>query len=394
MQKRYLLTPGPTPVPPEVLAALGEPVIHHRAPRFTEILKEVVAGLKYVYQTENDVIVFASSGTGAMESAVVNLVEPGDTVIVASCGNFGERWIKLNTIWGANVVALVHDWGARIDPEGVRTALAEHPEAKAVFCQFSETSTGVVNDIKALGEIVAATPAVFVVDAISGLGATDLPTDAWKVDVCVAGSQKALMVPPGLAYVAVSEKAWKVVEGVKTARFYFDWVAARKKMTGDSAQTPYTPAVSLMVAQNAAIKLIREEGLENVFARHRVLGRACKDGVLALGLELFGPDDPEANSVTAVKVPSGVDGNKIGKLARDRFGVWLAGGQGKLKGQIFRFGHCGYFVPTDILVGLGVVEMVLAELGYDTPFGAGVAAAQKVFMEAARNPEEFAEARR
>jgi len=256
MEKRYLLTPGPTPVPPEVLSALGEPVIHHRAPRFTEVLVEVIAGLKYVYQTENDVIAFASSGTGAMESAIVNLIEPGDTVIVASCGNFGERWIKLNKLWGASVVALEAEWGTKVDPEAVRTALAEHPETKAVFCQFSETSTGVLNDIKTLGEIVAATPALFVVDAISGLGATDLPTDEWKVDVCVGGSQKALMVPPGLAYVAVSEKAWKVVEGVKTARFYFDWVAARKKMSGDSAQTPYTPAVSLMVAQNAAAEFI------------------------------------------------------------------------------------------------------------------------------------------
>ena len=384
MKKRFLLTPGPTPVPPEVLAALGEPMVHHRAPRFTEILKEVVAGLKYIFQTENDILVFASSGTGAMESAVVNLVEAGDTVIVASSGNFGERWIKLNGTWGANVVALKYEWGTKIVPEDVRKALVEHPETKAVFCQFAETSTGVVNDIKTLGQIVAATPAVFVVDAISGLGATDLPTDEWKVDVALAGSQKALMVPPGLAYVAVSEKAWKVVEACTTPRFYFDWVAARKKMTGEAAQTPYTPAVSLLVTQNAAIRLIREEGLENVFARHRVLGRACKAGVKAMGLELFGPDDPEANSVTAVKVPAGVDGGKIGKLARDRYDVWLAGGQGQLKGQIFRFGHCGYFVPTDILVGLAVVEMVLAELGYDTPFGAGVAAAQKVFMEAAQ----------
>jgi len=381
MQKRYLLTPGPTPVPPEVLAALGEPVVHHRAPRFTEILKDVVAGLKHVYQTENDVIVFASSGTGAMESAVVNLVQPGDTVVVASCGNFGERWIKLNRTWGANVVALEAEWGSKVDPEQVRRALAGHPETRAVFTQFSETSTGVVNDIRTIGEIVAGTPAVFVVDAISGLGATDLRTDDWKVDVCVAGSQKALMVPPGLAYVAVSEKAWKVVEAVQTPRFYFDWVAARKKMSGDSAQTPYTPAVSLMVAQNAAVALIREEGLQNVFERHRILGRACKAGVKALGLELFGPDDPEANSVTAVKVPEGVDGKRIGKLARDGFGVWLAGGQGKLAGRIFRFGHCGYFVATDILVGLSVVEIVLTELGYDTPMGAGVAAAERVFME-------------
>lgn len=387
MEKRYLLTPGPTPVPPEVLSALGEPVVHHRAPRFTEILKDVIAGLKYVYQTENDIMIFAASGTGAMESAVVNLVEQGDTVIVASCGNFGERWIKLSRTWGAEVVALEYEWGTKVEPEDIRRALAEHPQAKAVFTQFSETSTGVVNDVRAIGEIVAETPALFVLDAISGLGATDLPTDEWKVDVCVAGSQKALMVPPGLAYVAVSAKAWPVVEAVKTPRFYFDWVAMRKKMTGEAAQTPYTPAVSLLVAQNAAVRLIREEGLANVFARHRLLGRACKEGVKALGLELFGPDDPEANSVTAVKVPAGVDGAKIGKLARDRYGVWLAGGQGKLKGQIFRFGHCGYFVPTDIIVGLGVVEMVLAELGYDTPLGAGVAAAQRIFMQATATPE-------
>jgi serine---pyruvate transaminase len=381
MLKRFLLTPGPTPVPPEVLSALGEPVIHHRAPRFTEILTEVLAGLKYVYQTANDVIVFAASGTGAMESAVVNIINAGDEVLVASVGNFGERWLKLTRGWGANVTALEYEWGTKADPADIAAALAKNPAIKAVYVQFSETSTGVVNDIKAIGEIVAKTPAILVVDAISGLGATDLPTDAWHVDVCVAGSQKALMVPPGLAYVAVSEKAWKVVEQCGTPRFYFDWVAARKKMSGDSAQTPYTPAVNLMVAQNRAIELIREEGLQTVFARHRMLGRACKEGIKALGLELFGPDDPEANSVTAVKVPAGVDGGKIGKLARDKYGVWLAGGQGKLKGQIFRLGHCGYFGASDIIVGLSTVEMVLAQLGYDVKWGASVAAAEKVFLK-------------
>jgi aspartate aminotransferase-like enzyme len=380
MLKRFLLTPGPTPVPPEVLSALGEPVIHHRAPRFTEILTEVLAGLKYVYQTANDVIVFAASGTGAMESAVVNIVNAGDEVLVVSVGNFGERWLKLTRGWGAQVTALEYEWGTKADPADVAAALAKNPAIKAVYVQFSETSTGVVNDIRAIGEIVARTPAILVVDAISGLGATDLPTDAWHVDVCVAGSQKALMVPPGLAYVAVSEKAWKVVEQCGTPRFYFDWVAARKKMSGDSAQTPYTPAVSLMVAQNRAIELIREEGLQTVFVRHRMLGRACKEGVKALGLELFGPDDPEANSVTAVKVPAGVDGGKIGKLARDKYGVWLAGGQGQLKGQIFRLGHCGYFGASDIIVGLSTVEMVLAQLGYDVKWGASVAAAEKVFL--------------
>jgi aspartate aminotransferase-like enzyme len=379
MLKRMLLTPGPTPVPPEVLLAGAEPVVHHRAPRFVEILNECIAGLKYVFQTENDVLVFASSGTGAMESAVVNLVNPGGKTIVASVGNFGQRWIKLNQTWGADLVVREFEWGTRADPAAIEKALADNPDAKAVFVQFSETSTGVVNDIKTIGEIVARTPAVLVVDAISGLGASDLPTDAWKVDVCVAGSQKALMIPPGLAAVAVSDKAWKLVEGCKNPRFYFDWVSARDKAAG--GQTPYTPAVSMVVMLNKAIEMIREEGLQNVFQRHRVLGAACKAGVKALGLELFGPDDPEANSVTAVKVPAGVDGTKIAKLARDRYGVWLAGGQGRLKGQIFRFGHCGYFGAFDIVCGLSVVEMVLAELGYDVKWGASVGAAEQVLMK-------------
>ena len=381
MQKRFLITPGPTPVPPEVLSALSEPVIHHRAPRFTEILKQVIAGMKYIYQTENEIIVFSASGTGAMESAVVNVVNPGDHVLVASMGNFGERWKKLAATWGDEVTALDYEWGTRAVPADIEKALAADPTIKAVYVQQSETSTGVVNDIKAIGAIVAKTPAILVVDAISGLGATDLKTDDWHVDICVAGSQKALMVPPGLAYVAVSEKAWAVVGQCTTPRFYYDYVTARKKMTGDSAQTPYTPAVSLMVAQNVAIDLIREEGLQNVFERHRVLATAAKAGVQALGLELFGPDDPEANSVTAVKVPDGIDGGKIGKIARDKWGVWLAGGQGPLKGKIFRFGHCGYFGHSDIIVGLTTVEMVLAELGYDVKFGASAAAAEQVFMQ-------------
>ena len=381
MQKRFLLTPGPTPVPPEVLLASAEPIIHHRAPRFTEILKEVVAGLKYIFQTEGEVIIFASSGTGAMESAVVNTVSPGDRVLVASCGNFGERWNKLATTYGADVTLLEYEWGTKVDPGDVRKALAENPATKAVFVQQSETSTGVVNDIAAIGAIVAETPALLVVDAISGLGATDLKTDAWGVDVCVSGSQKALMTPPGLAFVAVSEKAWPVIEANATPRLYFDFVSYRKKMSGDAAQTPYTPAVSALVAQNKAIEMIREEGLENVFERHRVLSRAAKEGMKALGLELFGPDDPEANSVTAVRVPEGVDGTKIGKLARDKYGVWLAGGQGGLKGKIFRLGHCGYFGASDIVVGLSTIEMVLAQLGYDVKFGASLAAAEQVFLQ-------------
>jgi serine---pyruvate transaminase len=381
MQKRLLLTPGPTLVPPEVLAGLAEPVVHHRAPRFAQILKDVVEGMKYVFQTRNDVLVFASSGTGAMEGAVVNLIAPGDTVIVASVGKFGERWLELNRKWGAEVVALEYEWGTTVDPADVARALAEHADAVAVFVQSSETSTAVLNDVRAIGEIVAWMPAVLVVDATSGLAAVDLRTDEWHVDVCVAGSQKALMVPPGLAYAAVGEKAWKKIAATDNPRYYFDWTAAREKLSGDAAQTPYTPAVNLLVAQDAAIRLIREEGLENVFERHRVLSRACKAGVRAQGLELYGSDGPEANAVTAVKVPDGIDGGRIVKLARDRYGVWLAGGQGKLKGHIFRFGHCGYFGAGDIVMGLAVMEMVLAELGYPVRWGASTAAAEQVFIE-------------
>jgi len=381
MQKRLLLTPGPTPVPPEVLAGLAEPVVHHRAPRFTQILEDVVEGMKYVFQTEHDVLVFASSGTGAMEGAVVNLIAPGETVVVASCGKFGERWIELNRRWGAEVVALEYEWGTTVDPADVERALAEHPDAAAVFVQSSETSTGVVNDVRAIGEVVARTPAVFVVDATSGLAAVDLRTDEWHVDVCVAGSQKALMVPPGLAYAAVGRKAWARIEVTDNPRYYFDWTAARDKLANSAAQTPYTPAVNLLVAQDAAIRLIREEGLENVFERHRVLGRACRAGVAAQGLELFAGEDPEANAVTAVRVPEGIDGGRIVKLARDRYGVWLAGGQGKLKGRIFRFGHCGYFGAGDIVMGLAVMELVLDQLGYPVRWGASCGAAEQVFAQ-------------
>ncbi len=381
MQKRFLLTPGPTPVPPEVLAALSEPMVHHRAPRFTEILEEVVAGLQYIFRTQNDLLVFAASGTGAMESAVVNVVNPGDHVLVVSVGNFGERWRKLAATWGAEVTLLDYAWGTRAEPGDVERALAADPLIKAVYVQLSETSTGVVNDIAAIGEIVARTPALLVVDAISGVGAVELRTDEWHIDLCVGGSQKALMLPPGLAYVAVSEKAWGVVEACETPRFYYDYASYRTKLRSASPQTPYTPAVSLMVAQNAAIDLIREEGIDNVIERHRQLGRACRAGVCALGIELFAPEDPEANSVTACRVPAGVDGGRIVKLAREKYGVWLAGGQGRLKGQIFRFGHCGYFGASDILVGLGVLEMVLAELGYDVRWGAGTGAAARVLAQ-------------
>ena len=293
MQKRFLITPGPTPVPPEVLSALAEPVIHHRAPRFTEILKQVVEGMRYIYQTENDIMVYAASGTGAMEAAVTNVVNPGDHVLVASVGNFGERWKKLTATWGAEVQALDYAWGAKADPADIEKALAADPAIKAVFVQHSETSTGVVNDIKAIGEIVARTSAIPVVDAISGLGASDLQTDAWKVDIASAGSQKALMVPPGLAYAAVSEKAWKVRGAVRTAALLLRLRHHAQEDDGlDSAQTPYTPAVSLTAAQNAAIDLIE---------RTRV-SRTCSSGTACWARPPVRASRPSASSCSRYRI--------------------------------------------------------------------------------------------
>jgi aspartate aminotransferase-like enzyme len=381
--KQYLMTAGPTPLPPAVSQVMAEPILYHRAPAFIEIYARVLERLKGVYQTGNEVLSFAASGTGAMESAVANLVAPGDVAVVASCGKFGERWAELCEAYGADTVHVETEWGERIDRARVDEALASTGgRAKALFTTQSETSTGVVNDIKALTDVAHAHGAVIGVDAVSGLGVVDLPTDEWGVDVVVSGSQKALMCPPGLAFASVSDRALAAAEqarGRGARAYYFDWAKTLAGQVKDPPDSPFTPAVTLFRALDVALALIEQETLEHVFERHAILGRAAREAVKGLGLEIFGPEDENANVVTAVRVPDGVDGARIPKTMRDTYGVTIAGGQGQLKGKIIRIAHCGYYGAFDILSTIGALEMTLDQLGADVTFGSGVGRAQEVF---------------
>jgi serine---pyruvate transaminase len=381
--KQYLMTAGPTPLPPAVSQVMAEPILYHRAPAFIEIYARVLERLKGVYQTENEVLAFASSGSGAMESAVANLVAPGDVAVVASCGKFGERWAELCDAYGADTIHLETEWGEKVDPGRVDEALAlAGGRAKALFTTQSETSTGVLNDVRALTEVAHAHGAVIGVDAVSGLGVVDLPTDDWDVDVVVSGSQKALMCPPGLAFASASERALAVAADARergARAYYFDWAKTLKGQVKDPPDSPFTPAVTLFRALDVALDLIERETLEKVFARHAILGRAAREAIKGLGLELFGPEDENANVVTAVRVPDGVDGAKIPKTMRDAYGITIAGGQGHIKGKIIRIAHCGYYGGFDILSTIAGLEMTLDQLGADVSFGAGVGRAQEVF---------------
>ena len=379
-EKRYLLTPGPTPVPPEVLAVLAEPMIHHRARDFKGIYERSLARLREVYRTANDVLLFTASGTGAFEAAVANLTSPGDRVLVVSAGNFGERWAALTRAYGADVVHVRLEWGETPDPEDLRSALAEAGDVRVVYLVHSETSTGVVADVQALAAVAKDAGALVVVDAVSSLGAVPLETDAWGIDVVVSGSQKALMTPPGLAMVSVSERAW-AARG-ESARFYFDWERTRKAQA--KLDAPFTPAVSLVKALDVALGLLLEEGLEAAFDRHARLGRACREGVKAMGLQLFSPDEDRSAVVTAIRAPDGVDSGDVVSSLRDRLGITIAGGQGDLKGKIFRIGHIGWFDVFDITTALAGVELVLADAGADIERGVAVTRALEAYETAAR----------
>jgi len=379
--KRYLLTPGPTPVPDEVLLAGARGIMHHRSPEYSELFLRVVGGLKYVFQTSNDILIFSGSGTASMESAVANLLSPGDPVLIASCGNFGERWQKICATYGADATVLEYEWGRTVDPDDIERALAERDDYVALFVTQSETSTGAVNDIETIAEIVRSHPAVLVVDAVSSLGATDLETDGWGVDVVCSGSQKALMTPPGLAFCSVSPAAWALCEKAINPSFYLSWKLARAALALADPQMPWTPPVSIMLALDKALEMIEDEGLERVFVRHRILAKATREAVKALGLELFAGDDPAQSSVTSAVVPEGIDGRQVTRIMRVTYGVTIAGGQGRLDGKIVRLGHCGYFGPFDIITAVAALEMTLRQLGFDCQLGAGVSAAQRVFME-------------
>jgi len=378
-KKHLLMTPGPTPVPEKALLAQARGMIHHRGPEYGEIITSVVENLKYVFQTERDVFIFTSSGTGAMESAVVNLFSPGDKVIVASTGNFGDRWANIASAYGLNVVKLEFEWGTRADIDIIKKAIEENPDARGVLCTHSETSTGAVNDVKAIAELTQDRDMVVVVDAVSGLGACELRTDAWGLDVVVSGSQKALMAPPGLAFATVSEKAWKFVEQSRLPKFYFDYRKYQTSIRKDPPQSPFTPAISTMLALGETLRMIREEGLENIWRRHIIFGRAVRAAIKAIGLKLFSPDDDSSAAVTAVWSPEGIDPKQITTMMRVEYGITIAGGQGKVKGKIFRIGHCGHFQRSDIIATIDALESVLARLGVKFEKGSGVLAAKNVF---------------
>ncbi len=377
MKKDYIFTPGPTPLPLAVgLAQVG--MIHHRSAEFGELLARVLDGLKYVFQTENEVLLFTSSGTGAMEGAIANCFSPGDRVLAFAGGKFGERLVEIACAFGLDVVVVEYEWGDCADPGELERALAANPDARGVMLTQSETSTGVVNDVEAFGRIVAKTDALFLVDAISGLGAVDLKTDEWGVDLCVSGSQKALMTPPGLAFVAVSDRAWKAVDAARCPSYYFSFAAARDSQKKTPPQTPYTPAITLVQALDAAIAMIKEEGRPATYARHERFARATQAAVEALGLRFVANDRSRAFVATSVWAPDGISAGDITSLMRNEFGVFIAGGQGKLKGKIFRLGHVGFFDQFDIITQIAALELALEKLGHPVEVGRGVAAALKL----------------
>jgi aspartate aminotransferase-like enzyme len=377
MIRKRLFSPGPTPIPPEALAAMARPIIYHRSPEFEAVQAEVREGLKYVFQTQQEVILMAASGTGAMEAAVVNTLARGDRALVIRGGKFGERWGEICRGYGVPFEAIDVEWGKAVDPARVADALRRFPDVRAVLATHSETSTGVLHDLQAIAEVVRPTPAVLLADCVTSLGVTDVPTDAWGLDVVVSGSQKALMLPPGLAFCALSEKAWAAAGRSDLPKFYFNLAAERKSLLKN--QNAFTPAVSLVVALRETLARIRAEGLPNVFARHERLAAATRAGVQALGCLPF--SERPTPAATAATPPAGIEASAIVKTLRTEHGITIAGGQDRLKGKIFRISHMGYVDGTDVTAVLGALERTLARLGAPVRLGEGVRAAQEILLK-------------
>lgn len=375
------MTPGPTAVPPEVYLAQGSPLVYHRGPGYGELLREVAAGIKALLKTDSEVLVFTSSGTGGLESAVANLFSPGDRVVVPVSGYFGDRFAKIAEAFHLDVRRIDYEWGRAVDPSDVEEALGEAP-TKGVLFQHSETSTGVVNDVEPIARAAKEAGALTALDVISSAGAVPLETDAWGIDVAIGGSQKALSATPGIAFVSVSEGARAATREATSPRFYFDWAAYRAAYERENPESPWTPAISLMLGLREALRLYLEEGAEEVLRRHELLSTAAKEGVRALGLDLFGDHPERAWAVTAVRVPDGVDGKGIVSKMRADHGIIIAGGQGPLTGKVFRIGHLGYYDRFDIVRCLSALELTLMDLGYPAKPGAAVAAAEEVFARA------------
>jgi serine---pyruvate transaminase len=378
MKKYQLMAPGPTPVPSEVLLAMAQPMIHHRTPEYEALFIEVRAGLKTLFQTAQDVISLASSGTGAMEAAVVSTLSAGDAVAIVCAGKFGERWVEIAKAFGLEVIELRAPFGETVAPSRVADTLRANPAVTAVLTQHSESSTGVLHDIRAYAAVTRDSDAILIVDAVSSLGIANLEMDAWGIDVVVAGSQKGLMLPPGLGLCALSDKAWAKNRTSRLPKYYFDLAAERKTLVKNEAH--FTPAVSIVVGLRTVLRMLQDEGLANVFKRHDRLARATRSGVEALGLGLFAKATPSP-ALTAVVAPVGVDSEKIVAAYSNSHNITIAGGQGEMKGKVFRLGHMGYAAEFDTIVALSALEQVLAELGQPVDFGAGVRAAQKVFAD-------------
>ncbi len=368
MKKRnILLTPGPTPLPPEVLDTLSRPIIHHRTKEYREIFKQVSAGLKEVFRTANEVYTLTTSGTGAMEASLSNFLSPGDPILVLAGGKFGERFCEIAQAYQIPCDCLKVPYGEAFDPSQVEKELKKK-NYKAVYTTLAETSTGVVNDIQAIGKLVAKTEALFAVDAISGLLADRFEADEWNVDLAVSGSQKGLMLPPGLAFISVSAKARKAMSGAKLPRYYLD-LALYGKALGD-LDSPFTPAIPIVLALRQVLEIVRKKGIENIWQESGRLAQATRSAAQALGLELFAKKP--SNGVTAIKVPTGVDGGKLLQILQDDYGVVVAGGQAELKGKIFRIAHMGYITREDIAIGFECLEEVLEKMGYQFKKGSSL----------------------
>ncbi len=379
MLKRYLLAPGPTPVPAEVLLSMAMPIIHHRSPDFLPVLDSAKKGLQWLYQTKNDVLILCSTGTGGMVGAANNFFSQGDKVLVINGGKFGERWTKICKNYGLDVDEIILEWGYAVKPEIIEEKLKKNQGIKGVFVQASETSTGVYHDIQSLASIVKRYEnTLLIVDAISALAAHDLKTDEWGVDIMIGGAQKGLMLPPGIAFVSVSEKAWEMAKTSKLPRFYFDFKKERENLSKN--QTNFTSPVTLIIGLNSSLKMLQAEGLENVFKRHEKLALTTRKSVQALGLELYAKASP-SNAVTAIMTPPGIDGQSVYKNLREKYGITAAGGQDRARGKIFRIAHLGYVDKFDVITAIAGIEMVLKGMGHPVKLGTGVATAEELLME-------------
>lgn len=375
MKKPYLFTPGPTPIPPEALLAMAEPIDYHRSEDAVELIKDVLEKLKHVFQTDNDVLFLTSSGTGAMDGAVSNLLSSGDKVIVIRSGKFGERWAEICDAYNVEVIPIDVRAGDSVDPEAVESDLSDNPDVKAVFATLCETSTGALHDIEALAGITQHTLTLLVVDAVSALGADDLQMDNWGVDVVVSCSQKGLMTPPGLAFAALNDRAWKAVKQSDLPKYYLDFRKAHQ--SGLKGSVPYTPAVTLLIALQHALNRICDEGIRHTITRHNRMAIATRNAIKAIGLPLFATSP--ANTLTSIRLPKEIDGKAFVKMMRDKHGITYAGGQGELSGKIVRIAHLGWMNENDVIVAISAFERGLAEIGYDVELGTGVASAQEIF---------------